>query len=61
MDIGNEICLALFTSIFVTNLKDFGDYRSVLMKRWYDRGFKMKIKYDPDDEEDDGVNTKKKV
>ena len=61
MDTGQNICLFLFTSIFISNIREFNVYITVLVKRLYDRGFRLGLKVDPDDEYDDQIYTKKKV
>ena len=61
MDIGNSICVFLFTSSFISNFSDLRLFSTAMLKRLFDRGFKMNLKKDPEDEEDDDPNTKKKI
>jgi len=62
MDTGRELCLFLFTSIFFTNSYEICEYLFVYSKRVYDcGGFRLSIKKDVDDEDDDDVHTRKKV
>lgn len=58
---GNDICIFLFTSIFITNSEELVGYLNVLLKRCWDRSFKLSLKKDPEDPEDDEPNTKKKI
>ena len=61
MDTGKGFCIFLLTSVFVTCTDDLNKYMKKSAKQFYDRGFKYRIKSDPNDEDDDGVITKFKV
>mmetsp|Transcript_4428 Transcript_4428/g.6507 ORF Transcript_4428/g.6507 Transcript_4428/m.6507 type:complete len:201 (+) Transcript_4428:5370-5972(+) len=61
MDTGNAICVFLFTSSFITNIQDLRMFLQAMLRRLWDRGFKMNLKKDPEDEEDDEPNTKLKI
>lgn len=59
-DIGEKICFFIFLSSLVSNLIDFLRYLKASFWRFYDRRFKMNVKLDPEDEDDDEPNTRKK-
>ena len=44
MDTGQNICLFLFTSVFVVNIRSINVYIQELVKRFYDRGMKFGLK-----------------
>ena len=56
MDTGTHICYIIFISGVVSNVTDLTIYSYVLLKRTLDRRCK-RLKRDPDDEDDDDVNT----
>jgi len=61
MNTGKAICFYVFLSPILSNFKDFKDFSVVLSLRFFDRGFKPHVKKDPGDEDDDRVNTRKKL
>jgi hypothetical protein len=61
MEVGTSICLFIFTSSFLSNSADLYKFCVALIKRFYDRGFKFNLKKDPEDEDDDEPNTRKKI
>ena len=60
LDIGEKICFYVFLSSLITNILNLLSYFRVFLIRFYDRRFKMNVKKDPEDEEDDEPNTRKK-
>lgn len=61
MGTGKSICLFLFVSAFMTNAKECLVFIYVSFKRFKDRSYKMYMKLDPEDEDDDMPNTKTKI
>ena len=61
MDVGASICVFIFTSSFLSNGVDLYQFFVAILKRFYDRGFKLNLKKDPEDEDDDEQNKKKKI
>lgn len=59
MNIGIKLCFTIFTSSISTNIDVVTMLGKRLMTRCRDRGYKLSIKKDPEDEDDDEVNTKK--
>jgi len=60
-DIGQYICFSLFVSAFAVNLKEIAVFIYKEALRCRDRGFKLRLKKDLEDEDDDAPNTKLKV
>lgn len=61
MDTGKSICFFIFMSAFLSNIADMRLFVISSLKRFYDRGYKVNLKKDPEDEDDDEPNTKKKI
>jgi len=61
MDTGRGICFFIFMSSFVSNSADLREFVLSIIKRFHDRSFSMNLKKDPEDEDDDEPNTKKKI
>lgn len=61
MGTGKSICLFLFVSAFMTNAKECLVFIHIILKRFKDRSYKMYMKLDPEDEDDDMPNTKTKI
>jgi len=52
-DIGQYICFSLFVSSFAVNMKEIAIFIYKEAKRCRDRGFKLRMKKDLEDEDDD--------
>lgn len=61
VDCGNKICLSIFMSSFVLNLKELIGFFITVAKRCKDRSFKLNIKLDPEDLDCDKPNTKIRI
>lgn len=61
MDYGNKICVFIFMSAFLVNSKDIVKFTHSVVLRFIDRGFKMNLKLDPEDEDDDTPNSKIRI
>jgi hypothetical protein len=61
MDTGTGICFFIFMSSFLSNSADLQGFSIAVIRRFVDRGYKMHLKQDPEDEDDDVPNTKKKI
>ena len=61
MDQGKKICLFIFLSSFLSNTQDINKFAQAIVVRFYDRKFKMHLKKDPEDEDDDEPNTRQKI
>lgn len=61
MDVGRGICFFIFMSSFISNAADLGQFTISSAKRFHDRSFSMNLKKDPEDEDDDEPNTRKKI
>ena len=61
MNTGKAICFYVLLSPIISNFQDFKDYMSVLFWRYFDRGFNLHLKKDHGDDDDDRVNTRKKL
>ena len=60
MVIGLKLCFTIWMSSIVTNTKEVKRISQVFVNRFKDRGYKFNIKKDPEDSDDDEVNTKLK-
>ena len=61
MDQGNKICIMIFMSSFLVNSKDVAYCLKAFLLRLRDRKFKLNLKLDPEDEDCDLPNTRKRV
>lgn len=61
MDVGRGICFFIFMSSFISNAADLGQFIISAFRRFHDRSFSMNLKKDPEDEDDDEPNTRKKI
>ena len=60
MVIGLKLCFTIWMSSIITNTKEVKRISQVFVNRFKDRGYKFNIKKDPEDSDDDEVNTKLK-
>ena len=61
MTYGNKVCIMIFMSSFIVNAKDFWKFLFDSFRRFKDRSFKFNLKLDPEDEDCDKPNTKKRI
>lgn len=55
--IGLSICLTILQSAVLTNISEAGRISQIFVKRFKDRGYKLHIKKNQEDSDDDEVNT----
>jgi hypothetical protein len=60
MNIGLKLCFTIWMSSVITNIKEVERISKVFIARFLDRNYKLNIKKDEEDSDDDEVNTKKK-
>lgn len=58
---GQTICMTIFLSALTTNIPEVKQFVQAQAKRLADRRFRPNLKKDPEDEDDDEVNTSKKL
>ena len=61
MDYGNKICMFIFISSFVVNMRDTTKFIIAIVRRFRDRSYKLNLKHDPEDEGCDKPNTKIRI
>ena len=57
-EMGNSLCETILLSVIFTNIGEVKALCTDLLKRWKDRGFKLTIKKDLEDDDDDEPNSK---
>jgi hypothetical protein len=60
MNIGLKLCFTVFMSSMLTNVNEVRRISEVFYNRLKDRDYKLNIKKNPEDSDDDEVNTKLK-
>lgn len=58
LNIGRKLCFSIFMSSVLSNFNEIKQIVDVFLTRFLDRGKKLNIKKDLEDEGDDEVNTK---
>ena len=58
LSIGKKLCFSIFMTAIISNINELKELVQVSTARFNDRGFKLNIKKDLEDEDDDEPNSK---
>ena len=61
LSIGKKLCFQIFMTSVISNTKEVKQLYGVMSSRFTDRGYKLNIKKDLEDEDDDEPNSKKET
>ena len=58
LSIGKKLCFTIFMSSLLSNMNEVKQLIEISLQRFIDRGYKIEIKKDLEDEDDDEPNSK---